>query len=183
MNTLGYAILGLIDKEKLTGYDLTKIFSDSVADFWSAKQSQIYTELKKLVDENLIEYQVVIQGEILEKKVYSITIRGKEELQSWMLGDEPSLPQHKDIFKLRLYFSENLPHENLLKKFENRQEKILSLLARYTLKIKEYTPESIAPKYLGDYLLLKGAIASLKSQLEWIDESLTFLKDYKPTKE
>ncbi|MBP2630733.1 MAG: padR1 [Firmicutes bacterium] len=100
------------------------------------------------------------------KKVYSITIRGKEELQTWMLEDEPSLPQHKDIFKLRLYFSENLPHKNLLKKFENRQEKFLSLLARYTLKIKEYTPESIAPKYFGDYLLLKGAIASLKSQLE-----------------
>lgn len=36
VNILSYAILGLINKEKITGYDLTKIFNDSVADFWSA---------------------------------------------------------------------------------------------------------------------------------------------------
>ncbi len=179
MNTLGYAILGLIDKEKLTGYDLTKIFSDSVADFWSAKQSQIYTELKKLVKENFIEYEVVIQGEILEKKVYSLTEKGEKELLSWMTKDDPPLPQSKDIFKLRLYFSENISKEELLKKFENRREQTLSLITRYTMKLQEYSPTSIPDKYIGDYLLLKGVIAGLQTNLVWIENSLDFIENYK----
>ena len=55
MNILSYAILGLIDKERITGYDLTKRFNASVADFWSANQSQIYPELKKLVQPELVQ--------------------------------------------------------------------------------------------------------------------------------
>ena len=175
MNTLGYAILGLIDKDKITGYDLTKIFSDSVADFWSAKQSQIYTELKKLVAAALIEYEVVIQGEVLEKKVYSITTKGKEELAIWMHEDEPPLSQSKDIFKLRLYFSEHLTHQELCGKFEKQLEKCQLLLTRYTIKFSEYDSAAIAAKKIGDYLLLKGAIAHLRTQIEWITESLVYL--------
>lgn len=176
MNTLGYAILGLIDKQNLTGYDLTKIFSNSVSDFWNAKQSQIYTELKKLVAAELIEYKVVIQGEVLEKKVYSLTAAGKKVLLTWMSEGEPPLPQSKDIFKLRLYFSENLSTEQLQQKFKDRREQIDSLLTRYALKLQEYSPDAVPREYIGDYLLLKGAVETLQTQRQWIKESLLFLK-------
>jgi DNA-binding PadR family transcriptional regulator len=175
MNTLSYAILGLIDKDQLTGYDLTKIFNDCVADFWSAKQSQIYTELKKLVAEELIDFEVVIQGEVLEKKIYSLTPKGKETLLAWMSEEEPPLPQSKDIFKLRLYFSENLTPKQLQEKFENRSKAVFALLLRYQTKLNEYCPETVAPQSAGDYLLLKGAVTSLESQLRWLEESLDFL--------
>ena len=176
MNTLAYAILGLIDKDKVTGYDLTKIFNDSVADFWSAKQSQIYTELKKLVDAALIEYEVVIQGEVLEKKVYSITTKGKEELAAWMHEDEPPLSQSKDIFKLRLYFSEQLTSQELCGKFEKQLEKCQLLLTRYTIKFNEYDSSDIPTAKIGDYLLLNGAIAHLRTQIEWLNESLAYIQ-------
>jgi DNA-binding PadR family transcriptional regulator len=180
MNPLRYAILGLIDKQKITGYDLTKIFNDSVADFWNANQSQIYPELKKLVQAGLIQYEIVIQGEVLEKKLYSITKEGKEELKKWILKDEPPLPQSKDIFKLRIYFAEQLSKEQLLKKFENRQEKCQDLLRRYRTKINEYHDlEDIPPPNLGDFILLKGAIKYLESQVSWIDESITYITKYK----
>ncbi len=180
MNILGYAILGLIDKQKITGYDLTKIFNDSVADFWSANQSQIYPELKKLVQAGLIHYETIIQGEVLEKKLYSITKNGKEELEKWILEDEPPLPQSKDIFKLRIYFAEHLGKEQLLKKFENRKEKCQNLLKRYNTKINEYQDlQHISPEKLGDFILLKGAIKYLESQVSWIDESIIYITKYK----
>jgi DNA-binding PadR family transcriptional regulator len=175
MNILSYAILGLIDKGKITGYDLTKIFNDSVADFWSANQSQIYPELKKLVQSGLIEYEVVIQGEVLEKKLYSITAQGRAELKRWMLEDDPSLPQSKDIFKLRMYFAEHLSKEQLLEKLLSRQKKCNNLLKRYQAKFKEYQGMPVTPEKLGDYLLLKGAIAQLEAQLVWLGESIDYI--------
>lgn len=180
MNILGYAILGLIDKQKITGYDLTKIFNDSVADFWSANQSQIYPELKKLVQAGLIQYETIIQGEVLEKKLYSITKNGKEELEKWILEDEPPLPQSKDIFKLRIYFAEHLDKEQLLRKFKNRQDKCQNLLDRYNKKINDYHDlQHISPEKLGDFILLKGAIKHLESQISWIDESILYITKYK----
>ncbi|VBB07263.1 transcription regulator padr n-terminal [Lucifera butyrica] len=179
MNTLEYAILGLIDKQKVTGYDLTKIFNDSIADFWSANQSQIYPELKKLVQAGLIQYKVVIQGEVLEKKLYSITQKGKEVLKQWVLEEEPPLPQNKDIFKLRIYFAEHLSNEELLRKFKDRQEECNHLLKRYRKKVAEYQDVQIPPEKLGDFILLKGAIRQLESQITWIDESLTYITNYK----
>ena len=179
MNTLSYAILGLIHKQPMTGYDLTKIFSNSVADFWSAKQSQIYTELKKLTADELIAYTVVIQGEVLEKKLYTLTEKGQQLFARWMAEEEPPLPQSKDVFKLRIYFSETLPPKELQKKLTARKELIQALLARYTLKLQEYSPDSIPDTYVGDYLLLKGAVAALHTQLDWIKESIVFLKKRK----
>lgn len=179
MNTLGYAILGLINKQEITGYDLTKIFNDSVADFWSANQSQIYPELKKLVQAGLIQYEIVIQGEVLEKKLYSITEKGIEELRLWVSEDEPPLPQSKDIFKLRIYFAEHLSKEQLLQKLIRRQEKCKNLLERYRTKIHEYQGISILPEKLGDFILLKGAISHLEAHIAWIHESIIDIKTYK----
>ncbi len=177
MNTLGYAILGLINKQKITGYDLAKIFNDSVADFWNANQSQIYPELKKLVQAELIQYEVLVQGEVLEKKLYSITEKGKEVLEKWITEDEPPLSQNKDIFKLRIYFAEHLNKEQLLKKFKNRQVRCKTLLERYKIKISEYQDsENIASERLGDFLLLKNAIKQLEAQISWIDESIVYIQ-------
>ena len=46
--SLPYAILGLLEYKPMTGYDLKKIFEESVVNFWAASQSQIYRELDLL---------------------------------------------------------------------------------------------------------------------------------------
>ena len=84
MRTLKYAILGLLNIEPMTGYDLGKKFNYQLAEFWSAKHSQIYPELKKLVDEKLIVFNIEITGDVLEKKVYSITDKGRECFIKWL---------------------------------------------------------------------------------------------------
>ena len=55
MRTLKYAILGLINREPMTGYDITREFnSNNLANFWYAKHSQVYPELGRLMDEKLV---------------------------------------------------------------------------------------------------------------------------------
>ena len=73
MGTLKYAILGLLNRNEMTGYELSKEFETTLFEFWNAKHSQIYPELKSLNAEGLIQYRVEITGNVLEKKVYTIT--------------------------------------------------------------------------------------------------------------
>ena len=42
MRTLKYAILGLINRKPITGYDITKEFNNSLVNFWYAKHRQNY---------------------------------------------------------------------------------------------------------------------------------------------
>lgn len=52
--TLQYVLLGLLAKKDLTGYDIKKLFQQEVGDFWCARHSQVYPELRKLEENGLI---------------------------------------------------------------------------------------------------------------------------------
>ena len=72
VRALKYAILGLLSQESCSGYDLSLALSGALQEFWSANHSQIYPELKRLSEEGLVNYQVEISGNVLERKVYSL---------------------------------------------------------------------------------------------------------------
>ena len=54
VGTLKYAILGLLNKKSMTGYELKKEFETTLFEFWNAKHSQIYPELKALTENGLV---------------------------------------------------------------------------------------------------------------------------------
>lgn len=85
--SLRFAILGLLAREPLTGYDLRKQFDSSVSFFWSAKHSQIYPELKALARERLVTFEIVRQVAKPDKKVYTITESGRIALEEWVSND------------------------------------------------------------------------------------------------
>ena len=67
-----------------SGYDLLKHFEKSMANVWPATQSQLYGELNKLADAELIEVSAIgPRG----RKEYRITEAGRAELRP--LGGQP----------------------------------------------------------------------------------------------
>ena len=91
MATLGYAILGLLSREELSGYDLTGRMRERVAFFWEAGHSQIYPELARLEERGLVTHRVVEQRDRPDKKVYEITPAGLDALKEWVT--EPPTPR------------------------------------------------------------------------------------------
>ncbi|AAK81301.1 Predicted transcriptional regulator [Clostridium acetobutylicum ATCC 824] len=162
MRNLKYAILGLINRKPLTGYDIAKEFNSGLVEFWYAKHSQIYPELKKLTDEGLISYKTVIQGEKLEKKLYTITENGKEALQKWLKKDEPLEPTPKDIFRLKAYFCDEMDDETLLRQFkialEKHTEKLEHLEECMEMLLSEKDVSKVHSPEFGDYIVLNGAV-------------------------
>lgn len=169
MRELKYAILGLVKREPITGYDITKYCSGALSKFWDAKHSQIYPELKRLVDEGLVEYKVTIQGEKLEKKLYTITEAGNEELYNWLDTDEPLGPVPKDAFRLRLYFADSLSRMQLRALFKGQIEKLQQRVRTLELSMAELggVPEMFTPDF-AEYLLITGGIYRDKASIDWI---------------
>ncbi|MDR3596124.1 PadR family transcriptional regulator [Clostridium sp.] len=176
MRTLKYAILGLINRNPLTGYDITKAFNEGLVEFWYAKHSQIYPELKKLTDEDLISYETIIQGEKLEKKLYTITEKGRKCLQKWLAKDDPLEPTPKDIFKLKAYFCDEMDIDTLLKQFKsalNKHSERLEYLENSMEELfKTKDISKVSSPSFGDYIILNGAIMREKNYIDWLEDCI-----------
>ncbi|WP_019910974.1 PadR family transcriptional regulator [Paenibacillus sp. HW567] len=177
MRTLKYAILGLLNKESMTGYDIGKEFSKDLGEFWNAKHSQIYPELKKLLDEGLIVYEIQISGEVLEKKLYSITEKGKQDFLQWLKKEEPIEPTPKDVFRLRMYFSNNLDVATRLQLLGHQLLQHQDRLKHLRKNKERYN--SIPPldsDNFGDYLVLDGAILRETVTIQWLENYIDYCK-------
>ncbi|MEV0148845.1 MULTISPECIES: PadR family transcriptional regulator [unclassified Nonomuraea] len=106
--SLRHAVLGLIvELDGASGYDLMKLFEISLANVWSATQSQLYGELAKLTADGLIE--VAAEGP-RGRKEYRATDSGREELRRWLVEEEPK-PAQRDGTLLRVFFLGQLEPE------------------------------------------------------------------------
>src|SRR5450755_1045236 len=83
VTTLGYALLGLLAAQPLSGYDLARKLKRPVGFFWPARHSQIYPELALLQAEGLVTHQVVEQTDRPDKKLYQITDSGRAAVRTW----------------------------------------------------------------------------------------------------
>ena len=102
----------------MSGYDLTKRFEHSLSAVWPAKHNQIYTELKKLLQEGWIEQ--VGEG-ARNRKVYALTDDGREEVKTWLREVEFD---HSLRFEplLRANFLWLLPEDERARHFEREAD-------------------------------------------------------------
>ena len=128
--TLGYAILGLLARESLSGYDLTSRMRDRVGFFWEARHSQVYPELARLEEGGLVTHQVVEQQERPNKKVYTITGSGLEALKEWLVEPPGSRPT-RDELVLKAYSLWLADPKGALALFKEQERRHEERLLRY----------------------------------------------------
>lgn len=97
--SLRHALLGLLSNGPGSGYDLLGAFKSTLSNVWPATQSQVYTELTRLADADLI--RVAEEGP-RGRKTYEITADGGEELRHWLLEVDPDGYRRNDIL-LRVF--------------------------------------------------------------------------------
>jgi PadR family transcriptional regulator AphA len=85
--SLTHALLGVLSAGPMSGYDLLRQFRGSAGWLWSASNGQLYPELRRMEDQGLIRGDIDIRGRKLEKRIYSITEAGADELLRWV--EEP----------------------------------------------------------------------------------------------
>lgn len=85
--SLRYALLALLRVGPLSGYELQKLFWESVGHVWHAPDSQIYPELRRMETDGLLLAEEQTRGERGRRRVYHVTEAGSEAFFDWF--DEP----------------------------------------------------------------------------------------------
>jgi DNA-binding PadR family transcriptional regulator len=133
--SLEHAILGFLDYRPLSGYDLKKVFDNSVRHFWPADQSQIYRTLAKLAEQGCVEQETFRGLDRPDRKEYRITPAGREALRTWLLNPLPV--QDLRIAELiHVFFAGQLSDQQALALFER-----LAAVARATLAAYDQIPQ------------------------------------------
>ena len=168
-NILQYLLLGLLNQAPKTGYDLKRVFENEIGEFWQAKHSQIYPELKRLETEALITHIELISGTKLKKKQYTITPSGVSYFDEWRYSPTSEILASKDEFILKLYFIESKDDQHLPAMFAEQTtlhtDKLTHLLARKALVFPNQA--TITANY-GHYLILEHAINREQDYLKWL---------------
>ncbi len=103
--SLRFALLALLSSRPMTGYDLAKHFSQSVAHVWHAPDSQIYPELNRMEHDGLLESVPVRWGPNGTKKEYHVTDAGLTAFREWI--DAPlSIRRQRDPAYLKAAYLE-----------------------------------------------------------------------------
>jgi DNA-binding PadR family transcriptional regulator len=170
--SLRYALLGLLARESLTGYDLTKRFDSTVGFFWSAKHSQIYPELASLTQEGLVTFELVTQTSKPNKKIYTITEEGRAALRSWMdtPGDRRTI---KDPLLMRMWVVGMVDPELALRQLRETlveyEKRSVYLEQTEALALEKgadrATPDNVD---LGAYLTLRCGLLQHKAYRDWL---------------
>ena len=128
---LKHALLGLLTYAPMTGYDLKQIMDQSTSNFWHAKQSQIYTTLKKMEAEGWVRSKVEAQAGKPDRRVYSLQPKGETALRGWLAESPEALQERKEIMLLRLFFSAPLGKDAIQAQLRQQRELHEKQLATY----------------------------------------------------
>lgn len=103
---LKYILLGLLDYQPMTGYELENWISVSAGNFWAAKLSQIYSTLKSLEESGMVTSYIEAQASRPDKRIYEISATGRSDLKAWLLEPLTSLDVKKDSLLVKVFFYE-----------------------------------------------------------------------------
>ena len=118
---LKHGILGLLNYGEMTGYEIKNVFEDSLNFFWKAQTSQIYRELQNIEKKDWALKTVVKQLGKPDKNVYSITKKGKDELNKWLNEDTSGLVMKTPLL-MKVFFMGELSTEQNIKFFKSFKE-------------------------------------------------------------
>ncbi|WP_392534395.1 PadR family transcriptional regulator [Nostoc sp. C117] len=167
--SLAHVILGLLQQQEMTGYDLkTSCFDRCIAHLWPADQAQIYRTLDKLVEQGYITCTIQIQHDRPNRKVYTVTEPGKAELVQW-LGTHQPLPTVREPMLVQLHFADQLPNESIIHLLEQqlaaRNEKLTEC---ETIDLPPLGDESANREQVMQRLVLELVIRREQIYIDWL---------------
>jgi len=181
--SIRHAILGFLSWKPFTGYELKKLFADSLSFHWSGNNNQIYGSLIKLHEESLVAIEVQQQEKRPARKLYTITETGRAELKSWLLA-EPELPEFRDLFHIKLAWAEALGARELELVIETygRLLEAQILMCRELVRRDEGEAPARSPREVFIWKSVeRNRIEAYERELAWLRGLSAGLKDFPET--
>ncbi len=178
---LKYILLGFLNYQPMTGYDLKRLVDGSTAHFWHAYHSQIYTTLRKMEQEGLVTSVIDDSDEKRERRIYEITELGKSKLKQWLGRPLTELSPSKDGLLVRLFFSGSRERASVLNELRFQRQLHQQQLELY----QQIKPEASAAQSQVNRerinfereakfwrMTLDLGLAYEQMYLKWLDETI-----------
>lgn len=178
---LRHAVLAALLEGEASGYQLAKRFDVSVANFWSATPQQLYRELEQLERAGLVSGRVVEQRRRPNKRVFTLTAAGREELHAFTA--QPARPTAmRDDLLVKLQAVDAGDQEAVRQAMSTRLEHSRGKLARYDRLRDDLLEGRDEDEYLreaqrvGPYLTLMAGRIYEQQNIRWSTAVLEILE-------
>ncbi|MBY5035258.1 PadR family transcriptional regulator [Streptococcus gallolyticus] len=170
---LPHIILGIMSSNdgEMLGKDIIAFFNREIGEFWQVAHSQVYPELKRMTAEGFLTCHGLPDND--KEKLYRLTEKGQEQLESWLAIPNQETPKQRDIFSLKMFFIQKMDDERIPMLLQGQIDILEAHLAHMEeRKATLFAEQATIKNNYGHYLILRRAIARNKSQLEWLREVL-----------
>jgi PadR family transcriptional regulator AphA len=175
---LKYVLLGFLNYTPMTGYELKQFMDESTSNFWHAKQSQIYTTLKKLQKDGMVKSHIEPQEGRPDRRVYEITNLGRSALDEWLAIPDTDLQPRKESLLVKLFFSANMDKGKLLTQLRLLRDLHQRQLERYETTTCDFIDQvsegmpSLAQDAELWHMTRRFGVLFEEMYVRWLDESI-----------
>ncbi len=165
-SVLGYALLGLVSQQPLSGYDVKKIFATTPMAGFSDSPGAIYPALQRLEKAGLVRSEVKQMAGLRQRRVFRITAKGLASLKAWMVKPitEEDVVRRTAELMLRFAFMDDVVGmERSVEFLREFAEK----LAAYIPSLHEYLGAQAVAMPVSGRLALESGIGEYEARLEW----------------
>lgn len=175
------AILAALLEGEASGYDLTKSFDASVANFWMATPQQLYRELDRMATDGLVSARVVEQERRPNKRLFALTDEGRQALDHFT-AQKPRPTAIRDELLVKVQAIDAGDVRAVCAAIEERLAHAHAKLARYERLRKELLDGRTEDEFLataarvGPYLTLMRGMAFERENVRWAGRALATLE-------
>jgi len=170
-------LLGMLAIEAMSGYDLGVTIRSSVGHIWNESYGQIYPNLKKLEAEGFVTAKTERQKGKPDKRIYSLTKKGRERLTRWLAVDpQPEIARNELL--LKLFFGDQTSVDVLIGHMRGmieREEAVFNELTR--LEREDIAQSQQYPGAPYWKMAARFGQMELEAHLRWARETMRALED------
>lgn len=163
-----FAMLGILAEKDLHGYELKSSFDEKVGEFWSLNYGQIYSTLDRLEKDALVTHDLQTQERRPDKKIYSITGKGRTELEEWLATPVHKVRALRDEFFIKLVFMDWKDPGPILELIEKQKALYLKQMNKLTNR-KVSLKKSEQGDSLTAELLMDAGLFHAEADIRWLE--------------
>jgi DNA-binding PadR family transcriptional regulator len=166
-STLPFLLLGLLDGEARSGYDLRRVFQDTPMAAHSDSPGSIYPALKSLERRGFVKARTDTARPLRPRRVYRVTPSGRAALLAWLRRP----PAPRDILRNSIAFEAKLAFMTgrlAPSDIARITDAYAQAVAGHIENVRAYAREHAAHLPLSARLALEGGLALLEARHSWV---------------
>jgi DNA-binding PadR family transcriptional regulator len=159
--SIRHSLLALLREGPKYGLQLGQEFEARTGEVWPLNTGQVYTTLRRLERDGLVEADVEGEG---SQNRYRITDRGDEELNKWLRTPPDTSAPPRDELVIKLLVAARLPGVDVVELVQSHRRHLVETMRFYT-RLKEAADEHD----VGLLLVADAELFRLDAMIRWLD--------------